>query len=147
MMTTQGSPGYSLRLVRILPAPPAVVFAAWTDAESLKEWMCPGSTSVPVAELDMRVGGQFRIIMRGEKREYVHSGEYLEIDPPNRLVFTWISDATHGKRTMVTVEFRPHRDEKTEIVLTHDQLPDEESVAKHRGGWEDIATKLAAYLT
>ena len=146
-MTAQGSSGHSLRLVRILPAPPDQVFAAWTDVESLKQWMCPGATSVPVAELDARIGGHFKIVMTDEKRDYIHTGEYLEVDPPNRLVFTWISDATHSKRSMVTVEFRPHGDGETEVVLIHEQLPDEEAVARHRGGWNDIAAKLAAHFS
>ncbi len=147
MMTTEGWPGHSLRLVRILPAPPDEVFAAWTDAESLEHWMCPGATSVPVAELDVRVGGHFRIVMRGEQRDYVHAGKYLEIDPPNRLAFTWVSAATHEKPSMVTVEFWPHGDKETEVVLIHEQLPDEEAVRTHRGGWDDIAAKLAAHLS
>ena len=147
MTTPEEKPAHSVWLVRILPGPPDEVFAAWTNAESLKQWMCPGSASVPVAELDIRVGGRFTIVMRDQDRDYIHTGEYREIDPPHRLVFTWVSPATREKPTMVTVEFRPHGDEQTELVLIHEQLPDEESTAKHQRGWQDIASKLVSHLS
>lgn len=146
MIALGGSLAPSVRIVRILPAPPQEVFAAWTDAQSVKEWMCPGTTTVPIVELDVRVGGHFKIVMRDKGGDYVHTGEYREIDPPNRLVFTWVSPATHDTPTLVTVDFRPHGDGGTELVLVHEQFPDEQSAAKHQRGWDQIATKMAAYL-
>lgn len=143
---TAGAKQPPLRIVRILPAPPEEVFEAWTNTQSLKQWMCPGSTTVPTAELDVRVGGQFRIVMRDQGGDYIHTGEYREIDAPNRLVFTWVSATTRGRPTLVTIEFRAHGAEETEMVLTHEQLPDEDSFSKHQRGWGQIATKLATYL-
>lgn len=135
----------TLRIVRWLPAAPDAVFAAWTTADSLTAWMCPGSGHVVTAELDVRVGGCFRIVMRHAESETVHTGVYREIRPPERLVFTWISTNTRDHTTLVTVTLRPHAD-GTELLLTHEGLPDGEAASGHENGWHSIATKLAAYL-
>ena len=140
-MTDQGR----LRIVRRLPASPAEVFEAWLDAESLKEWMCPAGARVTAAEVDPRVGGRFRIVMSGEHGETEHRGEYREIRLPERLVFTWISNHTLGRETLVTVELRAVGDE-TDLTLTHDYLPDDEARRKHERGWTSIAENLAAIL-
>ena len=142
---TAPSAGRTLRIVRRLPATPEVVFAAWTDAESLKTWMCPGSTYIATAELDVRVGGQFRIVMRNEENETVHTGVYREILPPERLVFTWISTATRGEVTLVTVELRPEGD-ATELILTHEGLPDADAAAQYESGWQGVVAKLETYV-
>lgn len=140
---TARSSGQTLRLVRLLPATPAEVFAAWTDADSLKAWMCPGLNHVPTADLDVRVGGHFRIVMRHGDNETVHTGVYREICPPERLVFTWSSTLTKGETTLVTVELHPQGD-TTELVLTHENLPDAEAAAQYGGGWQSIMAKLEA---
>ncbi len=141
-----------VRICRLLPATPQEVFAAWTEAESLREWMCPGSTTVATAELDVRIGGCFRIVMRGEEGDFVHTGEYREINPPERLVFTWNSTLIRGEvslsrhgATLVTVEFHP-QGEETELVLTHEWLSDDYYAAGYSQGWQSIAVKLEAYL-
>ncbi len=141
-MTVRSS-GHTLRIVRRLPATPAEVFAAWTDADSLKAWMCPGLTHVSTAELDVRIGGHFRIVMRQGEKETVHTGTYHEIHPPERLVFTWSSTLTRGETTRVTVELRPEGD-ATELVLIHENLPDAEVAVQYDRGWHSIVAKLEA---
>ena len=131
--------------MRRLPATPEAVFAAWTDADSLQAWMCPGTVHMTTAALDVRVGGCFRIVMHHAESETVHTGIYREIRPPERLVFTWISTATRDHTTLVTVELRPH-DGGTELTLTHAGLPDEEAASSHESGWQSIAAKLEAYF-
>ncbi len=88
--------------------------------------MAPGSIAVAELEMDPRPGGTFRLVMRRERDEITHTGEYREVDPPRRLVFTWKSPATHGRETVVTVEFH--------------------SADGHREGWTSIAERLALYL-
>jgi uncharacterized protein YndB with AHSA1/START domain len=95
------------------------------------------------AELDVRPGGGFRIVMRAEGVTIVHTGEYLEVDPPRRLVFTWISPYTDGP-SVVTVDLLPHGDE-TELVLTHSALP-AKIVESHRGGWGAMIARLSGQL-
>ncbi|MGH7965219.1 MAG: SRPBCC family protein, partial [Candidatus Binatia bacterium] len=67
MMTeTRSATEPVVRIRRRLPATPQEVFDAWTDPESMKDWMCPGTTTLAAVELDVRIGGKFRIVMRDE---------------------------------------------------------------------------------
>ncbi len=129
---------------RTIPAPRERVFAAWLDPASLAAWMCPGPVRSASAEVDPRVGGSFRIVMRHPNGDADHWGEYLVIDPPSKLEFTWISSATDRQPTIVTVELHD-RGGITELVLTHRRLPASQS-GSHRNGWTDIVQKLAATL-
>ena len=126
--------------------PPERVFDAWLDPAMLAKFMAPGPTmSVPEATSDARVGGRFRIVMHGEEAgDLSHEGEYLEIDRPNRLVFTWVSAFTLPDST-VTLDFAA-RDGGTEVTLTHIRFPSEESRDNHQGGWAAILAKLDAAL-
>jgi uncharacterized protein YndB with AHSA1/START domain len=138
--------GDTLVVRKLLPATREEVFAAWTDPESMRRWMCAGESTEARATLDVRVGGTFRIDMIAGSSVYEHTGEYLEVEPPRRLVFTWVSRATNHKRTVVTVELH-ERGEQTELVLTHEGLPGAEAVRQHHGGWSTIVEKLAAKLS
>lgn len=146
-MTLLESPSkFMVRLQRLLPASPQAVFEAWTDPESLQQWFCPGTVSATRVELDVRVGGHFRIVMRDETKDLVHAGTYREIDPPQRLVFTWRSSGTYDQETLVTVELHP-RGNNTELVLTHERLPNASSAGKHEEGWQEVVRKLEVYLS
>jgi uncharacterized protein YndB with AHSA1/START domain len=129
---------------RLLPAPREQVFAAWLDPESLAQWMCPGDVVSARVEIDPRVGGKLRIVMMRGETGVEHWGEYLVIEPPARLSFSWISNYTDLMPTMVTVELLD-RGSQTELVLTHRRLPDGK-VERHRQGWTDIVRKLEAAL-
>jgi uncharacterized protein YndB with AHSA1/START domain len=133
---------------RLLPAPPEAVFAAWTDPADLGRWLVPGEMTRASVELDFRVGGRFRVAMHGEEQDYVQHGEYLEIDPPKRLVFTWVSEwMPEGEQhTRVSVSFEPVGADLTRLRLVHDQLPEGDGYEGHRGGWTSIVDKLAARL-
>ena len=144
-MTTP-TPHPILCLRRILPATPQEVFDAWTDPESLGEWLCPGAMVLAEVRLDVRVGGQFSFVMKGANGDLLHTGEYREIQSPRKLVFTWRSAGTYGKDTLVTVEFHPHEGE-TELVLTHEWLPDETAAESHTQGWRSVVDKLHTYLS
>jgi uncharacterized protein YndB with AHSA1/START domain len=131
---------------RILPAPRERVFAAWLDPVSLGQWMRPKEIAESLVEIDPRVGGEFRIVMRhgAENRDYEHRGEYLVIQPPSLLSFTWISDATYHQPTVVTIELL-ERGADTELILTHRRLPPDQ-IESHRMGWTDIVRLLAETL-
>jgi len=133
-----------VRVVRRLPASPGDVFDAWLDIDSLRQWMCPGTSWASAVEVDPRVGGRFRIVMSGEQGDVEHTGEYRELRRPERLVFTWISRMTHGRVTLVTIDLRPVGD-ATELTLTHEGLPDD-TRSGHERGWSSIAEKLASAL-
>jgi uncharacterized protein YndB with AHSA1/START domain len=130
---------------RQIAVPRARVFEAWLDSESLAHWMRPGDCTNARVTVDPRVGGGFRIVMEGPTHGVVeHHGEYLAIEPPSLLSFTWISRPTEHKPTVVTIEFH-ERGAGTELVLTHRGLPPK-AVEGHRKGWTDIVRLLAQEL-
>jgi uncharacterized protein YndB with AHSA1/START domain len=142
--TDQGTPALVVR--RQIPVPRERVFQAWLDSESLAQWMRPGDSTHATVTVDPRVGGGFRIVMDGGSHGCVeHTGEYLSIEPPTRLSFTWISKHTDQRPTVVTIEFH-EREGGTELVLTHRGLPPREVVG-HRQGWTDIVRLLEAVVS
>ena len=137
--TDQAAPVLVVR--RQMAVPRERVFQAWLDSESLAHWMRPAGTSHATVTVDPRVGGGFRIVMEGAPHGCVeHTGEYLAIEPPSRLSFTWISKHTDQRPTVVTIEFH-ERGTGTELVLTHRGLPASQ-VEGHRQGWTDIVRLL-----
>ena len=126
---------------RHIAAPPEKVFAAWTDEKGMERWMCPAPSERADVSLDVRVGGRFRIDMHGQGQVHEHEGEYLEVDPPRRLVFTWVSKSTGGRDSRVTVDLAPAGG-GTDVVLTHEGLPSADSAQGHETGWTDILRKL-----
>lgn len=81
-----------IRMTRLFDAPPALVFEAMTRPEHIREWWgrLGDGYSVPVCEVDLRVGGKWTFVNRHPKGEATFYGEYLEIDPPHKVVFTEI---------------------------------------------------------
>jgi uncharacterized protein YndB with AHSA1/START domain len=146
---TAPDPG-PLRLERTFNASAERVFEAWTSAEVLRRWWPAGSDwETPVAEVDVRVGGSLRLVMRSPQgEEFGGRGEYVEITPPERLVFTWTWDGHEGHEgtQLVEVEFRPREDGTTTVVLTNRGLEDEESRRTHRQGWEASLNNLERVL-
>ena len=120
------------------------VFAAWLDPAMLARFMMPGDVTSATAEVDARIGGRFRIVMEHGRGNAEHWGEYLAIDAPSRLSFTWISGSTDLQPTVVTIELFD-RNGGTELVLTHRGIPDR-TIEPHRSGWGTIAGKLEAAL-
>src|SRR5262249_44362051 len=125
---------------RTFRAPAQAVFEAWTSAEMLRRWYPPGADwDTPVAEVDLRIGGRLRLVMRSPAGdEFGGGGEYLEITPPTRLVFTWTWDRADPGRAsqLVEVELTDNRDGTTTVVMTNRGLLDEQSRESHREGWE-----------
>src|SRR5262249_6109866 len=88
-------------LTRIFDAPRTLVWKAWTDPKMMAQWFGPRGFTNPVCELDVRVGGSLRIVMRGpDGNDYPMKGEFREITPPERLVFTNIAIDKDGKHLL-----------------------------------------------
>ncbi len=136
-----------LVITRTLPASPAQVFAAWTTAEIMQQWFCPGEDmTVPVAEIDAREGGNYRIVMENSKGEtYSPSGTYETVVPNEKLVFTW-KWADSDLVTRVTVELKAQNSNQTELTLTHDGFPDSEISDRHNEGWTGCLDRLEIHL-
>ena len=141
-MTTQTAT--SLRLTRTMQADPATVFRAWTEPEQLHQWSCPEGASITDVRVDLRVGGRYRIRMRGaEGQAHTAVGVYREIERPRRLVYTWDweeADQAMGE-TLITVEF-VSRGHGTEVTLTHERFPGAEAKTSHEQGWTSCLDRL-----
>jgi uncharacterized protein YndB with AHSA1/START domain len=149
MSSVPGDPS-AVRIERRFRAPVEAVFAAWTSAEMLRRWYPPGHDwDTPVAEVDVRVGGRLRIVMRSPSGdEFGGGGEYREVDPPRRLVFSWAwdrSEVAEGTQ-LVEVEFTDNRDGTTTVVMINRGLRDERSRGSHREGWEGSFDNLDRVL-
>lgn len=119
------------------------VFDAWLSPESLVAFMRPMTEVQRVdVEVDPRVGGKFRIDMITTSEVDRHYGEYLIIDRPRKLSFTWISRHTDNRPSVVTIELTPRGANRCELVLTHSALPENE-VGPHTAGWTAILGVLA----
>lgn len=130
---------------RRMPAPREIVFEAWIDPEGMREWMCPGDVLSVEAVMDVRVGGSFRIVMKGKEQVHEHIGTYQIVDPPAKLAFTWSAVENPGEITLVTVEFLPHGEE-SELVITHEHFTKSDVAQRYETGWGTIARKFAGYL-
>jgi glutathione S-transferase len=145
-MTTKTT-SHTLRLTRTVAASPQRVFDAWTRPEHLKQWSAPEGYDVTQAEVDLKVGGKYRIEMRSpEGAQHTAVGTYREITSPSKLVYTWSwEDGPDGGDTLVTVEFLD-RDGHTEVVLVHDLFPTDEARADHEQGWTSCLNRLVAVV-
>lgn len=132
----------AVEILRVLPAPIEETFRWFTEPELLERWMSPAGAVE--AEVDFRIGGAFRIVMRDAEVAIEHRGEYLEIDPPRRLVFTWRSRYTAGA-SLVKVSLEPESDALTRVEIVHSQLPADVADA-HAGGWGAMADRLGQEL-
>jgi uncharacterized protein YndB with AHSA1/START domain len=118
----------------------------WLNPESMSRWMYSSNCVAAHVELNPVVGGTFRIDMQEEDgRIFAHTGQYLAIERPHKLVFTWNSTVLGDQSSLVTVEFR-EQGENCLLVLRHDLPPDEKLFEEHRQGWTDILDLLAQRL-
>ena len=135
----------TVRVVRVIPAPPERVFDAWLDPEAIRVWMCPGDIFESVAEIDATEGGGYSIVMRSPGLDDRHVGEYQLIDRPRRLRFTWSSASTHHRATLVDLTFAPYGDGACELTLLHSELPPDR-VEGHAIGWRAHLRMLFDHL-
>jgi uncharacterized protein YndB with AHSA1/START domain len=144
MSTTTVKP--SLTLKRRLNAPPAKVYAAWTDPTQIKRWFGPTQVETLSAVADVRVDGRYRIVMRGsDGEEHDVSGVYREVVPNEKLVFTWAWRTTPERESLVTVTLKADGS-GTILTLTHEQFFDEPARDRHQSGWTGALDKLEAYF-
>ena len=131
----------SLTLKRRIKAPPAKVFAAWTDPTMMARWLGPVGTVELTAKTDSRVGGRYEMTMRMPDDEHNVSGVYREFEPNRKLVFTWAWRSMPERESLVTVELKADGD-GTLLTLTHSQFSDEPARDRHQEGWTGTLGKL-----
>jgi len=127
----------SVRIVDVFDAPREVVFAAWTEPERLKQWWGPGFFETVFAEVDLRPGGRYELLLEPGSMRLV--GEFREVTPPRRLVYTWrwVEGVPDTRESLVTVEFREDG-ARTEVGPGPVDVYDE--------GWRSGLSKLRAFL-
>jgi uncharacterized protein YndB with AHSA1/START domain len=137
----------TLRLVRHYEVAPQKVWRAWTDPQTLKRWFGPDDDGeVLLAEVDLRVGGRYRLQFQAPGGE-LHDvgGEYREVAPHQRLVFTWAWKSTPERESLVTLQFRP-LEGGTEFVFLQEQFFDVAARDGHAGGWTAALAKLGRLI-
>ena len=149
-LSEQPSARTALHLKRTFDAPRKEVFGAWTDPELFAQWFRVPGASTPAVDMDVRVGGSYRVEWSGELAGNL-VGTYLDVEPPERLVYTlrwdppWHRVMDTGD-TQVTVEFRDLGHE-TEVILIHERLGLDEEVREfNKWGWTSAMDRLAELL-
>lgn len=135
----------NLTMKREFNAPCSMVFKAWTESEALNQWFSPsGRWSMSVTALDVRVGGNYRFELKSpDGADWIVFGTYKEIIPNKKIVFSWSTEDVTD--TLVTIEFHD-QGKTTEVLLTHDLLPNQEQVDEHNWGWEGCMDNLATKM-
>jgi uncharacterized protein YndB with AHSA1/START domain len=138
-----------VRIERTFDAPAEHVFDAWTSPEVIERWFRPGPDwKKPSAEVDLRVGGTIRVVMRAPSGAAVEaSGEYTEIDRPNRLAFTWTFEDDPSNQQLIELEFT-ERDGATYVLFVNSNISQEERRDQQYEGWlaciDNLERALAA---
>lgn len=135
-------------MTKVFPAAPADVFRAMTDAKQLPRWWGPRGFTVPRLEIDPQAGGDYEFEMQPPEGEAFRlSGEFLQVDPPSHLVYTfrWDPPDPDDRETVVTLSLQ-EQGNGTEVELTHGEFTAEERQALHEGGWADSFGRLAELL-
>ena len=144
-MTSQSpGPSLSLSLSRVITVEPEQVFKAFTDPEWYSAWWGPPGTRSEVRELDLRVGGAYRIDMHlPDGTLAVLYGRYRQVRPPALLSYTWAWEG-EGVETLVTLEIEPHP-AGTELTVTHEGFTDQPQRDMHEQGWSGSLDRLSAF--
>jgi uncharacterized protein YndB with AHSA1/START domain len=139
----------ALTLHRKFPVAPEKVWRAWTEPQALKQWFGPGDRHQPVsvADVDVRVGGRFRLVFGGaDGNEHEAAGVYREVQPHRKLVFTWCWPRTTPERiSQITILLHPEG-AGTDMEFRQEQFFDEAARDGHLRGWTGTFGKLEAFL-
>lgn len=145
------TPTASLTVQKTLPCSPTIAFQAWTDPEQFKQWFTPMPGMQTTAQFDLRRGGKYQIQFQPSeagKPQVIVDGEFLAIEPPRYLEYTWIwawpGEPGGPNHSVVKVNFRDLGQERTELVLTHEGFTDLEDRDGHNRGWSAILEHMAA---
>ena len=143
--------GVGFELQRRFRASPERIFRAWTQPVALREWWCPPGWIAAAIEIDLRIGGNYRIAMSRAGRagsEVSVSGQFLEVRPPERLAYTWRWEGAFAEmpETLVTLELSGSGGE-TLLTLRHENFVDLGLRQQHRSGWISACDRLDRLVT
>ena len=132
-----------IQVNRLINATPEQVYATWLDKTS------PGSPwfGVPKVILDPPIiDGLFYTMYAVEGREFAHYGRFVSLDPPHQIQYTWVSEATQGLETLLTVTFIA-REGKTEVQVLHTDVPDDEGGLRHKQAWGFVLSRMTKFFS
>jgi uncharacterized protein YndB with AHSA1/START domain len=134
-----------IRIERIIDGPVEAVFQAWTTVEGMRQWWGPGEFTTPYAEIDLRPGGSYLLVMQPPEGKPLHlRGTYREVVPPRRLVYTWqwTAGVPDHRESVVTVEFEDFG-AGTKVIVVHGQFDEQSRTEPYESGWLSGLDKLA----
>ena len=141
------SAGITLVVRRTIQASVEKLFAAWTQPAHLKKWWGPRPVRCVDAEVDLRVGGSYRIANQFPDGTLLWIvGEFEVVDPPYKLVYSWRAGPEPHDSERVTVQFEP-RGDATEVTIVHERILNAAARDRHQAGWEGCLDGLANYLS
>ena len=138
----------SFQLSCLVEATPQRVFEAMTDPKQVAQWWGPKGFTCPEITLDAKVGGAYRIAMQPPEGELFHlSGEFLEVEPPSRLAYTfrWEPPDPDDRETVARLVLHA-RDGVTEVALTQGRFATDARRELHKAGWTDTFARLVGHL-
>lgn len=143
--SSSDSPLLTLVVRRTIPATAEFLFHAWTQPVRLKEWWGPSGVRCVEAQIDLRIGGQYRIANQFPDGKVIWiTGEYERIEAPRELMYTWRVEGDPRPLERVTVEFKQTGVE-TEVIVTHERIPDARVREQHDAGWRCCLDGLVEY--
>lgn len=136
-------------MIRAFDAPPAVVFEAWSKPEHIINWWGPNDFTVPLCEVDFRVGGRYRLCMRSpEGEDHWVWGDYHAIEPPVTLSFSWNREDSYGNIWNSTLIYLTFSEENgtTRFSLRQRVFANVEDRNAHNEGWTQCLERLNGYV-
>lgn len=137
----------TVNVSKVIKAPIEQVFDAWLNPKLLSQFMMP-MPGMPESDVtnDAQEGGDFTITMHAGDDDLPHTGKYLEINRPDKLVFTWESHCSVDN-SVVTLNFTRISENETNVDLNHVKFVNEQTRSDHEGGWSNILEKLNSAMS
>ncbi len=141
----------SVEVKRVFQAPLAQVYRAWTEPEIMNAWFHPSLETTSVCSADVRAGGRYEVqMLPQEGGPFIVAGQYQEVVPLEKLVFTWRWQHDEGEEpneeTLVTILFRALDAGRTELTLRHERFGSDEERDSHTWGWQETFNRLGEVL-
>ncbi|HKN86918.1 MAG TPA: SRPBCC domain-containing protein [Nitrospiraceae bacterium] len=131
-----------INLTRMIEAGPDEVFEAWLDHTSPgSPWFGVSKAIVNPPEIDSLFYSMYRL----EGREIAHYGRFITLERPRKIQHTWVSEATHGMESIVTLSFEL-KDGKTQVSVNHTNVPDDEGGRRHKQAWGYVLARMSSHF-